>query len=86
VRQADGGKIPNLIRIASDPAQLQEAQAKAAKLLLAYDGEQYPSDGCAITPSVLLQEAGIDVPNTYQVIALGAVLMRRGWSRIVVGN
>jgi hypothetical protein len=29
---------------------------------------------------------GIDVPNTYQAIALGAVLMRRGWTRIVVGN
>ena len=82
----DGDAVANLIRIASDPAQLQAAQAKAARLLLEYDGEQYPSDGCAITLSVLLQEAGIDVPNTYQAIALGGVMMRRGWTQIAVGD
>ena len=82
----DSDAIANLIKIASDPAQLQEAQAKAARLLLKYDGEQFPSDGCAITLSVLLQEAGINVPNTYQAIALGTVMMRRGWTQIAVGD
>jgi hypothetical protein len=82
----DGSKIANLLSIASDPAQLDAAQATAAKLLLAYDGEQYPSDGCAITLSVLLQEAGINVPDTFQAIVLGQILAKRGWRTIPVGS
>jgi hypothetical protein len=55
--------------------------------LLAYDGEQFPSDGCAITLSVLLQQAGIQVPDTYQAFRLGQILMDdRGWSVIAVGT
>jgi predicted chitinase/pimeloyl-ACP methyl ester carboxylesterase len=79
-------KIPSLLRIASDSSQLQDAQAKAAKRLLTYDGEQYPSDGCAITLSVLLQEAGIDVPDTFQAIVLGRLLIKRGWTQIPLGS
>jgi Lipase (class 3) len=82
----DGGKIADLLRIASDPAQLDAAQATAAKRLLRYDGEQYPSDGCAITLSVLLQEAGINLPDTFQAIVLGQTLAKRGWSRIPLGS
>ena len=82
----DGSKIADLLRIASDAAQLDAAQATAARRLLAYDGEQYPSDGCAITLSVLLQEAGINVPDTFQAIVLGRILAKRSWSQIPVGS
>ena len=68
---SDGESIPKLMEIASDSYQLQTAQHVAAKKLLDYDGEIYPSDGCAITLSVLLQEAGIAVPDTYLAITLG---------------
>jgi kumamolisin len=82
----DGNAIADLLKIASDTSQLQDAQAQAATRLLAYDGEQYPSDGCAITLSVLLQEAGINVPDTFLAIALGSVLVARGWTQIAVGD
>jgi kumamolisin len=82
----DGSKIANLLRVASDPTQLQAAQATAAKRLLTYDGEQYPSDGCAITLSVLLQESGINVPDTFQAIVLGRLLAKRGWKQIPLGS
>jgi hypothetical protein len=82
----DAGQIATLLSIAADSSQLQDAQAKAAMLLYAYDGEQYPSDGCAITLSVLLQEAGIDIADTYQAIVLGEVLKRRGWTQIPLGS
>jgi hypothetical protein len=82
----DGSKIASLLSIASDPAQLEAAQATAAKRLLAFDGERFPSDACAITLSVLLQEAEINVPNTFPAIALGQVLEKRGWSKIPVGS
>jgi kumamolisin len=82
----DGSAIASLLKIASDPSQLQDAQAQAAKLLLAYDGEQYPSDGCAITLSVLLQVAGIDVADTFQAIILGKLLIGRGWTQIAIGD
>jgi hypothetical protein len=50
------------------------------------DGEKYPQDGCAITLSVLLQEAGIDVPDTYMAIDMSRLLQSRGWTKIVVGG
>lgn len=62
---SDSECIPKLMAIGSDSNQLQTAQHVAAKKLLDFDGETYPSDGCAITLSVLLQEAGIAVPDTY---------------------
>lgn len=65
---------------------LQQAQHDAARKLLEFDGEVYPSDGCAITLSTLLAEAGMDVPATYQALALGNILKTRGWTVIPVGH
>jgi hypothetical protein len=84
---SDGRFIPRLLAIASDADQLIATQHIAAKKLLDYDGEIYPSDGCAITMSVLLQDAGIDVADTYQAIALGTALVtRRNWKVAPVGQ
>jgi hypothetical protein len=82
----DAQFIPALVKFASDANQLQAAQHVAAKRLLDYDGEKYPSDGCAITLSVLLQDAGITVQDTYLAIDLGNVLKKRGWQVIAVGD
>jgi hypothetical protein len=62
------------VHLASDIDRLGAAQDVAAKKLLDYDGEEYPQDGCAITLSVLMQDAGISVPNTYRAIVLGNLL------------
>jgi hypothetical protein len=83
---SDGQSIPKLIRLASDAEQLVAAQHIAAKRLLDFDGEVFPSDGCAITLSVLLQESGIPVNDTFQALALGNVLKsKRSWQVIDVG-
>src|SRR6185437_4417457 len=84
---SDGQFIHALLQLASDPDQLVAAQHVAAKKLLDYDGEIYPSDGCAITLSVLLQEAGIDVADTFKAIVLGdALKTRRNWRVVPVGQ
>jgi hypothetical protein len=84
---ADGGYIPSLIKLGSNAPQLVAAQHLAAQRLLAYDGETYPQDGCAITLSVLLQQAGISVADTYQAIALGNLLKtERTWQVIALGD
>jgi hypothetical protein len=83
---SDSAKIKELIEIGSNAATLVHAQHAAASKLLHFDGEVYPRDGCAITLSTLLQEAGIDVPDTYQAIMLGRELAKRGWERIAIGN
>lgn len=75
-----------LIKIASDDNALQSAQHIAAKKILGFDGEIYPADACAITQSCLMQAAGIDVPDTYQALAFGAMLQKRGWQRIAMGS
>jgi hypothetical protein len=82
----DGGAIDSLLAIASNPQTLQAAQAVAAQRLLVYDGEKYPQDGCAITLSVLLQEAGVNLPDTYMAIDMCSLLQSRGWTRIAVGD
>ena len=82
----DASKISAAIRLGSSANTLQAVEHAAAKKLLHYDGEQYPHDGCAITLSTLLQEAGIDVPDTYQALAMGNVLLKRGWKKIAVGQ
>jgi soluble lytic murein transglycosylase-like protein len=82
----DGQFINSLVQLASDPDQLVAAQNVAAKRLLDFDGEIYPSDGCAITLSVLLQEAGIAVADTFLAFDLGNVLKERGWQPIGVGQ
>ena len=83
---SDGQCIPVLLKIASDPNQLLAAQHIAAARLLNYDGEVYPSDGCAITLSVLLQESGISVSDTYQAVVLGQKLKSRNWQVIPIGQ
>jgi Lipase (class 3) len=80
----DGQAISNLVAIASNPQALQAAQATAAQRLLAYDGEKYPQDGCAVTLSVLLQQSGINVPDTYMAIDMCRLLQTRGWRRIAL--
>jgi len=83
----DGQFIPDLLKLASDPNQLVAAQQVAAKRLLDFDGEIFPSDGCAITLSVLLQEVGIAVPDIFQAIKLGEVLkVKRRWQIIPIGQ
>jgi hypothetical protein len=82
----DGQFIPSLLKIASDAGQLVAAQHVAAQRLLAFDGETYPSDGCAITLSVLLQDSGIAVKDTFLAIDLGNVLKKRGWQVIALGE
>ena len=82
----DKNQIASLIAIGSDITKLNAAQATAAQRLLNYDGEIYPSDGCAITLSVLMQTAGIDVADTYMAFDLGNTLKSRGWTMIQVGQ
>lgn len=83
---SDKDHIKTLLEQGTNAALLQISQMKAAQLLLAYDGE-YPRDGCAITLSVLMQAAGIDVPNTYTAIELGRRLRdKRGRKVIAPGN
>ena len=43
---SDGQQIPDLIKSASNANLLQDAQRIAAKKLLDFDGEVFPSDGC----------------------------------------
>jgi hypothetical protein len=83
---SDQDCISKLIQIASDNTQLINAQHVAAKKLLDYDGEKYPSDGCAITLSVLLQEAGISVSDTFMAFDLGNILKGRGWTVIPLSD
>jgi hypothetical protein len=83
----DAKGIEALIEIAGDRDRLIDAQHVAAKRLLDFDGEIYPADGCAITLSVLVQEAGIAVPDTFQAILLGNILKgKRGWRVIELGQ
>jgi hypothetical protein len=82
----DSPNIAGLVKLASDSNQLLAAQHVAAKRLLDYDGEIYPKDGCAITLSVLLQDAGIAVKDTYQAFALGNLLKARKWDVISIGE
>ena len=83
---SDAQFIPGLIKLASNPAILDAEEQIAAKKILKFDGEIFPADSCAISQSCLLQAAGIDVPDTYLAIAMGEVLMKRGWKRIEVGQ
>lgn len=84
---ADAPHIAALLKLASNGSQLVAAQRVAAKRLLDYDGEIYPADGCAITLSVMMQEAEIAVADTYLAFDLGGLLKnRRGWQVIPVGQ
>lgn len=81
---SDKQYLAEAIQIAK--TNMQEIQEEAARKLLNFDGEKYPSDGCAITLSTLLQQAGVDVDDTFQALALGNVLKERGWKVIPVGE
>jgi hypothetical protein len=83
---SDGEHVPDLVKLASNVSLLQDAQRIAAKKLLDFDGEVFPSDGCAITLSILLQEGGISVPDTFKAIELGSVLKNKNWKTIPVGE
>lgn len=83
---SDSDHVADLIKIASNPAQLVAAQHDAAARLLKATGIAFPHDGCAITLSVLLQDAGVELADTYQALALGELLKHRGWSNIAVGS
>lgn len=75
------------MKLGSDANQLMAAQHIAAKRLLDFDGEIYPKDGCAITLSVLLQEAGIAIKDTYQAMVLGNLLKNsRKWQVVSLGE
>lgn len=84
---SDKDLIPQLLTEAWDVGRLDEAQARAAKKLFQYDGEKFPSNACAITLSVLLQDAGIDVPDIFAAFAMGKELRdKRGWTVVNVGD
>ncbi len=83
----DASHINSLIAVAANAATLDIVQRRAAQKLLAYDGEIYPHDGCAITLSLLLQESGINVTDIYQAISLTRELRdTRKWKVIPVGS
>jgi len=83
----DGPCIQKLLNIAIDNAKLKDVQARAAHKLFVYDGEKYPANGCAITLSILLQDAGIAVKDIYRAIDLTNILRdNRGWKLIKVGD
>ena len=82
--------INELIKIASNPDKnfksLKDIQQKAAKKLLIYDGDKYPTNGCAITLSLLLQDSGIIVKDIYMAIELTNILRKnRNWQIIPNG-
>jgi hypothetical protein len=78
----DKSRIEALLAIARDEAKLQAAQASAAPRLLAYDGTVYPKDGCAITLSVLLQDAGIPIRDIFWALEITNELKARGWQMV----
>lgn len=78
--------ITTALAIGADKDRLQGAQHAAARKLYQFDGETYPSDGCAITLSVILQEAGFPIPDTFQAIVLGNLLKSKGWEVVPVGQ
>ncbi|MBV9221362.1 MAG: hypothetical protein JO366_11705 [Methylobacteriaceae bacterium] len=84
---SDQDCLPELIGLASNSDHLQSAQHIAAKRLLDHDGEIFPSDACAITLSVLLQESGISVPDIFGALELGNHLKNiRNWKSIPIGE
>ncbi|MET3134364.1 hypothetical protein AAKU55_004660 [Oxalobacteraceae bacterium GrIS 1.11] len=79
--------ISRLLAIGRDSTTLDNAQLRAGKKLMRYDGEVFPQNACAITLSTLLQDAGIIVPDIFQALALGIYLhSKRGWTRVDIGD
>lgn len=83
----DAAKITALINNAIDSNSFKNMQKRAAIKLFKYDGEIYPHDGCAITLSLMLQDAGIAVPDSYMAIELTNLLRdKRKWQKIALGQ
>jgi hypothetical protein len=80
-RSADAVHVPELIRQGSTAAGLKAARTTAKAALAGY-----PTNGCAVHLSALLQQAGIDVAMIFGAGKLGQVLADRGWARIGVGS
>ena len=78
----DQSRIETLLAVARDKARLQAAQGIAGKRLLAYDGTVYPKDGSAITLSVLMQDAGIPIPDIFWALEITNELKTRGWQMV----
>jgi len=78
----DQSRIETLLAVARDKARLQAAQSIAGKRLLTYDGTVYPKDGCAITLSVLMQDAGIPIPDIFWALEITNELKARGWQMV----
>lgn len=84
---SDAQFIPKLVQIAGNSTTLDMAQRQAATAIKEFDGENYPSDSCAITQSKLFQSAGIGIPNTYQALAFVNMLQeKRGWKPVPRGE
>lgn len=82
-KTGDRAHISRAITVAKN---IESIQHEAAHKLLKATGLRYPHDGCAITLSCLLQNAGIDIPDTYQALAMGQLLKSRGWTVVPVGQ
>lgn len=88
-RMDDAALIPNLIKLASSAASLDEAEEKASQALLVVEtpaAAKELEDGCAATASALLCMAGVDVPMTLLALGLDELLQKRGWKVIPVGQ
>ncbi|WP_431264786.1 hypothetical protein ACQ859_04570 [Roseateles chitinivorans] len=82
----DRARIPGLLALAVDPARLRATQARAARRFLDPDGEVYPADGCAITLTLLMREAGFPVNELSWAIDVPAMLLARGWIEVPPGD
>lgn len=80
-RSTDAIYIPELVRQGSSSAGLKSARETAKAHL-----SQYPTNGCAVHLSALLQQSGIDAPMTWGAGKLAYLLQDRGWSRINIGE
>jgi len=78
--------IKCLLAEATDPGTLREVQKEAARRLCAHNGETYAENGSAITLSLLLQKAGLDIADVFGAFCLTEFLTKTGWKEIVVGN
>jgi hypothetical protein len=78
--------IKCLLAEAKDPASLRQVQQGAARRFYAYNGETCPEAACAITLSLLLQRAGLDIEDVFHAFHLTETLVKKGWSEIPVGN
>jgi hypothetical protein len=83
---SDYEQVARMLELAADANTLQAVEQTAARKILAFDGEKFPADSCAITQSCLMQSAGLDVPDTYQALAFGNMLKKRGWQVVPVGK